>query len=155
MYGSGNGIDMYKRTNVTTADPVKLVLMCYDGAIRNLKIAREKYASKEYEAKAKAVQKVQDTLSLLIQSLDFEKGGAIAERLNSIYGYMTRRIIEGDLKRDMEAFDEVISMLEELASGWAAISSSPRQGHFSEADHARKEEQIQPEGTGRMIAGAY
>jgi flagellar protein FliS len=124
MYGNGSGIDMYKRTNVTTADPLSLVLMCYDGAIRNLKIARERHVSQDYEAKAKAVQKVQDALSLLIQSLDFEKGGEIASRLNSLYTYMARRIVEGDLQRDVKAFDEVISMLEELESGWKEIDSA-------------------------------
>ncbi|MBN2397370.1 MAG: flagellar export chaperone FliS [Deltaproteobacteria bacterium] len=142
MYGSGSGIDMYKRANVTTADPLRLVLMCYEGAIRNLRIAREKDASKDYEAKAKALQKVQDALSLLTQSLDFEKGGAIAGRLNSLYVYMARRIVEGDLQRDVTAFDEVTSMLEELESGWKEIDSARRDPSCHREERAN-------------IAGAY
>ncbi len=35
MYGKGS--QNYRATNVTTADPKKLVLMCYEGAIDNLK----------------------------------------------------------------------------------------------------------------------
>jgi len=85
---------------------------CYEGAIGSLKTAREKYISKEYEVKAKAVQKTQNIISELALALDFEKGGEIARNLDSLYNYMLRRIIEGDVKGDMKAFDEVILMLE-------------------------------------------
>jgi len=105
---NGNGINAYKQTNVTTADPGRLVLMCYEGAIGSLKTAREKYISGEYEAKAGAVQKVVSIISVLMQALDFEKGGEVARNLEALYNYMVRRITEGDVKGDMKAFDEVI-----------------------------------------------
>lgn len=122
MYKGVNGINAYKQTNVTTADPRKLILMCYEGAIRNLKTAREKYSTGEFEAKGKAVQKVYDILALLMQSLDFEKGKTIAAGLDSLYSYMMRRVMEGDLQKNMEAFDEVIGMLEDLESAWREIT---------------------------------
>lgn len=37
MYGNGSGINAYRQINVTTADPKRLVLMCYEGAIGSLK----------------------------------------------------------------------------------------------------------------------
>ena len=143
------GIGMYKKANVTTADPLRLVLMCYEGAISNMKIAREKVISKEHEAKAKAIQKVQDILATLIQSLDFERGGSIAANLNSLYAYMMRRITEGDLKKDIGAFDEVTAMLEELESGWREISM-PSSGNRS----ITAEQKGENERAG-MAAGAY
>ena len=88
-----NGFDAYRQTNVLTADPKKLVIMCYEGAITNLRVARERYLSGEYEAKAKAVQKAQDIISELMHALDFEEGGQIARNLEALYNYMTRRIL--------------------------------------------------------------
>ncbi|MCJ7618399.1 MAG: flagellar export chaperone FliS [Desulfobacterales bacterium] len=126
----GNGIDAYRKTNVTTADPKRLVLMCYEGAISNLKIAREKYASKEYEAKAKAVQKAQDIITLLMQSLDFEGGGKIAVSLEALYNYMLRRLIDGDVKKDTKIIDEVIYLLEELESAWKEIFRTSENSSF-------------------------
>jgi flagellar protein FliS len=125
-----NGIDAYRQTNVTTADPKRLVLMCYEGAIINLKIAREKYASDEYEAKAKAVQKAQDILTLLLQSLDFEKGEKIAVSLEALYNYMLRRVVEGDIKKDTKNIDEVIYLLEELESAWKEIFRTSENAGF-------------------------
>ena len=148
-----NGINAYKQTNITTADPLKLVLMCYEKAISNLKTAREKYAAEEYEPKAKALQTVQDILSLLMQSLDFEKGGEIADNLNSLYAYMQRRITEGDLQKDLQAFDEVAGMLEELESGWEEISSAPRRDPAAESDPLWNVEKGKAEKA--TIAGAY
>ena len=123
MYKGLNGINAYKQTNVTTADPKKLILMCYEGAISNLKIARAKYSTGDFEAKGTAIQKTYDILTLLTQSLDFEKGKTIATALNSLYSYMMRRIMEGDLQRNLEAFDEVIGMLEDLESAWKEITT--------------------------------
>jgi len=128
MYG--NGINAYKQTSVVTADPGRLVLMCYEGAIGSLKIAREKYISKEYEAKAEAVQKAQTIISELMQALDFKKGGEVAGNLEALYNYMLRRITEGDIKGDMKVFDEVILMLGELESAWKEISRIPEKSGF-------------------------
>ena len=147
MYGTRNGIDMYRRTHITTADPLKLVVMCYEGAVKNMKTAREKHLSGEFEAKGKAILKVHDILGLLMQSLDFEKGGEVARNLNDLYIYMQRRITEGDLKRDLKAFDEVISMLEELASAWKG-NDSARPTHDTNSEPARPREE------GVRIAGA-
>lgn len=130
MYRNGSGINAYKQINVTTADPKKLVLMCYEGAITSLKTAKEKYISGEYELKGNAVQKTQDILSLLMNSLNFERGGDIAKNLESLYNYMLRRIVEGDIKNDVKAFDEVILMLEELESAWKEISYAPENFRF-------------------------
>jgi flagellar protein FliS len=126
---NGNGIDAYRQTNVTTADPGRLVLMCYEGAIGSLKTARENYISGEYEAKAETVQKAQNIISELALALDFEKGGEMARNLDSLYNYMLRRIIEGDVKGDVKAFDEVILILGQLESAWKEIfhaSEGPR-----------------------------
>ncbi len=128
MYGkrNGKGVGAYKETNVITADPKRLVILCYEGAISSLKIARAKYLTREYEAKGLAVQKAQDIISQLIEALDFEKGGEIAKNLNALYKYMQRRIAEGDLKRDLNVFDEVIRLLEDLLSAWQeAFYGSP------------------------------
>lgn len=116
-----NGVDAYRQTNVMTADARKLVIICYEGAITNLKLAKEKYLSGEYETKAKALQKVVDVIDELSCALDFEKGGQIAQNLRALYNYMRRRILEGDVNRDVEALDEVSSMLKELKDAWEEI----------------------------------
>ncbi|MBW2343008.1 MAG: flagellar export chaperone FliS [Deltaproteobacteria bacterium] len=101
-----NGFQSYRKTNVITADPKRLVLMCYEDV------------DKDYEGKATVIKKAQDIINELMCSLDFEKGGSIAGNLESLYNYMTRRIIYADVNRDVGAIDEVIGMFNELKSAW-------------------------------------
>jgi flagellar protein FliS len=125
---NGNGINAYRQSNVITADPKKLVILCYETIIINLKMARESYVSKDYETKAQCIQKAQDIICELTNALDFEKGGEVARNLYALYGFFTRHILEADLKKDIDAFAEDIKMLEELKSAWQEIfygSSKP------------------------------
>ena len=113
-----NGFQSYRKTNVITADPKRLVLMCYEGVIENLEIAKNRYADKDYEGKALVIKKAQDIINELMCSLDFEKGGSIAGNLESLYNYMIRRIIHADVNSDINAIEEVIGILNELKSAW-------------------------------------
>ena len=119
MYGSG--IDAYHETNIITADPMRLVILCYEGAIDSLKRAKERFIAKDFEGKAKAITKAHDIINELMQALDFERGGDVAKSLDAMYNYMLRRILEGDLKKDLSKLDETICMLEELKSAWEEI----------------------------------
>ena len=121
-----NGTNIYQQVNVSTADPVKLVIMCYDGAISSLRLAREHYEARDYEAKAKALQKACDIIGELEAALDLDRGGEVAANLKNLYQYILRRLVEGDLKRDLAPFDESIGILEELASAWREIARGPR-----------------------------
>ena len=116
-----NGFRAYRKTTVITADPGKLVLMCYGGAIDQLKIAKMKYQEKDYEAKCKALKKAMDLIDELLCSLDFEKGSDISRHLQAIYHYMTMRILQADVNRDIDGIDEVIGLLTELLSAWREI----------------------------------
>jgi flagellar protein FliS len=120
-----NGIQSYRKTDVSTSDPVKLVIMCYEGAIDSLKLAKEKIKEKDYEKKAKAIIKAKDFIGELLCSLDFEKGGEIANNLSSLYSYMLKRILHGDVNKDTGAINEVIGMLNELLSTWREVASKP------------------------------
>ena len=119
-----NGGGAYQRAAVITADPKKLVLMCYEGAIRNLKIAKAKYVSRDYEEKARALIKAQAFICELNSALDFKKGGEVASNLHALYNYMAHHLMEADLKRDLKTIDHIIWMLVELKSAWEEILTS-------------------------------
>ncbi len=120
MYRSAK--ETYQESQFFTASPAKLVLICYEGAISNLKVAKNAYAEKDYQSKAKALQKAFDILYELNASLDLQRGGDIATHLRALYIYLIRSLTEGDLKRDLTAFDRAIAMLEDLASSWREIA---------------------------------
>lgn len=129
------GVGAYQQVSFLTADPKKLILICYRQAILNLKAAREHYLAKEYEAKAKSLQKALDFISELNNSLNLEKGGSIARNLDSLYKFMTRGILEADIKRDVSMIGSIIGMLEELESAWEEICSPKEKATAIPAPH--------------------
>lgn len=115
------GARSYRSTRVVTSDPGRLVIMCYEGAINQLKIAKRKDAGEEFEVRAEAIKKAEDIINELACSLNFEKGGIIARNLGSLYNYMTRRILQADANRKINILDEIIGMLAELKSAWEEV----------------------------------
>jgi flagellar protein FliS len=139
------GIQAYHKTNITTADPKKLVLMCYEGAIESLKIGRQKLIEKDFEGKGKSLEKAQNFINELQFSLNYEKGGSIARNLYSLYNYILRRIMHADLNRDTEAIDEVIGILNGLKSAWEEIFRNKEKKVQPEAVQFDKERRPQAE----------
>ena len=119
------GIQSYRKVNVTTSNSGQLILMCYEGVIDNLKIAKHKYIENDYEGKCKAINKALDIIAELKSSLDFKKGGSTAKSLDAVYSLMTGKILQADIDRDLPGIDNVIGMLSELLSAWKELLTKP------------------------------
>jgi flagellar protein FliS len=126
----GRMLNQYQKTKVKTAGKMDMVILCYEKTIQFLVQARNAYEDGEFEKKAKAFKKAMDIIEELNGSLDFEKGGQIAKNLDAIYNYLQRRLLEGDVNKDLTAFDEAIRIMGELKEAWEAIGSesTDRQG---------------------------
>ena len=116
-------LGQYKRLNVETAGKLDLVLMCYEKAIELLRQARNCCEEGQYERKARKLQKTVDIVQQLQGCLNYEKGGQIANNLSALYTYVTRRILEGDIRKDLKALDEATRILSELKDAWQEIAS--------------------------------
>ncbi|MCX8117538.1 MAG: flagellar export chaperone FliS [Desulfobacterota bacterium] len=114
----GIGYQAYERSKLLTSDPKRLVLLCYEEAVRSLEEARARYLCEDYEAKARAVQKALDLLNHLREALDFEKGGEIARNLDRLYGFMIAHLLKSDQRKDVKGIDQVSKMLQELKWAW-------------------------------------
>jgi len=81
------GLNAYKTAKVKTASQGALILMLYDEAIRQIKIATDliKEKSRALDKVHNALVKAQDIVTELMVGLDFEKGQDIAKNLFNIY----------------------------------------------------------------------
>jgi flagellar secretion chaperone FliS len=126
---AGRAINAYVKTGVETgiadADPHRLVLMLFEGALAAIAQARLKLSDGDVAARGKAISKaisiIQDGLR---NSLDVQKGGELAQRLSSLYEYVTMRLLDANLHAKQEALDEAAHLISELHAGWAAIAPS-------------------------------
>lgn len=111
-------IESYKDTEISTANQGKLIIMLYEGALRFLKIANDNMSHKTYDVVNTNIIKAQDIVTELMLSLNMETGGEIAQNLFSIYAYLKKRLIEGNISKDPAILNEVVKHLEDLKTAW-------------------------------------
>ena len=112
----------YKRLNIETAGKLDLILMCYEKTIEMLRQGKAYLEETEYEKKARKLQKALDIIYHLQGCLNFEQGGQIARNLDSLYNYAIRRLLDGDVKKEVGAYDEVIGIFSELKEAWEGVA---------------------------------
>jgi flagellar protein FliS len=116
----------YQNTDIETADRGRLILMIYDHCIKWCKVAQESINNGKIEQRVKAIFKVQDGLTELQCSLDFEKGGEIAKNLFNLYDFYGRHLMEGNMKNSAKHIAEVQQMMETLRGAWGECIQNVR-----------------------------
>jgi flagellar protein FliS len=123
MYGGVNGHERYLETAVETASPARLIVMLYDGAIRFINEAAYAMQQRDYETQNTKLQRAQKILAELISSLDFDKGGEIAENLFRLYTYMYNQLVEANINDSCDRLEHVVHLLSELREAWDTIAT--------------------------------
>lgn len=107
---------------VTAADPHKLILMLFEGAIVAVHAARTQMLRQDYAGKGQSISKAIAIIDQgLALALDVEAGGEIARNLAALYEYMSNRLLLANLKNETAGIDEVGRLLSELKSAWEGI----------------------------------
>jgi len=128
MFGNARkAISAYQKVGVDAAievaDPHRLILLLFSGAQAAIGNARAAMQQQQIAAKGEAISKAIDIIGNGLKvSLDLEKGGEIAERLDALYDYLVLRLLRANLNNDLRALEEVAGLLEEIHSAWREIS---------------------------------
>jgi flagellar protein FliS len=122
-------------TGVAAANPHRLILMLYEGALEAINRAEIEMRAGNIAEKgrliSKAIQIIGDGLAA---SLDPTKGGEIAVQLQQLYDYMCRRLLLASMRNEPAGLVEVVKLLTELKSAWEAISDQPLPGAVANAE---------------------
>ena len=131
MFGSRHtGVHAYANvgmeTGVVAASPHKLIVMLFDGALVALNAALSGMRSGNIAEKGKSISKAILIIdSGLRAALDKKAGGEIAEGLDSLYEYMSGRLVTANVTNDPAILEEVQRLLIELRDAWNAIADTP------------------------------
>ena len=113
--------DVKVTTGVAGADSVQLIQMLFDGLIESLSTARGHMERGAITEKSKALARAGRIVVGLQGALDFEKGGDIARNLNDLYAYVTRRLFHVNANNDLEALQEVQTLMNEIRMAWPQV----------------------------------
>jgi flagellar protein FliS len=117
-------------TGVETADPHKLILMLFEGALLAVASAslhmKRNGGAEDVARKGEAISRAINIITNgLKASLDQTAGGDLAAKLGALYDYMSTRLLFANQHNQPAILDEVSHLLAELKDAWEQIGSKP------------------------------
>lgn len=121
-----SGIQAYAQVGVESAvlsaSPHQLVVLLFDGALSAMKKAAILIEQGDIPGKGQAISKAINIISNGLQSgLNHEVGSDLVANLDSLYDYMIRRLLQANLNNDLNAINEVVELLNNIAEAWKEI----------------------------------
>jgi flagellar protein FliS len=114
----------YKEQSILTATPGQLVVMLYDGCLRFLNQAAYAMRDGDTAVAGNRLSRAEAIIDELLTTLDLEQGGVIASRLQGIYVFCNRHLLEARSQRDPEMIDKVAELLGELRESWVQVAAT-------------------------------
>jgi flagellar protein FliS len=115
----------YRDSAVLTASPEQLVVMLYDGAARFLRQAQVAMGEGAWLHSFEKLGRGEAILDELLATLNMDTG-EIAERLQAIYVFCKRTLIEARIERSAEKIGQVIGLITDLRGAWATLAEQAK-----------------------------
>lgn len=148
------GYQTYARTDIQTSDPRAVVVLLYEGSIKFLNRAVASAKADKRMEMSEYILKTQKIIHYLLNALDFDDGGDVAENLYNLYSYMRDRLNQANLTCDVEKIEEVIELFKPLLEAWREIAKDPIAQEALEKRAAKMASQPKESRTSRSDSGA-
>lgn len=127
-YNSQEALKQYRQlgleTQINNATPHRLIQLLMGGALDRLNGAKAAIDRGDSATKGVLIGKAMGIISGLRSSLNMDiENSDLPERLDSLYDYMGRRLLEASSHNKAEVVAEVIELMETIKSGWDGIES--------------------------------
>lgn len=113
-----NVLASYVDNEILTAEPEKLVLLMYQGAIKFIRQARLAISEMRVEDAHNTILRAYAIVAELMATLDKERGGDIAANLERSYDFILNHLKQADVTKDDRILSEVENLLVPLADTW-------------------------------------
>jgi flagellar secretion chaperone FliS len=133
----------YRHNEVTTSSQEKLIIMMYEGALKFTTLALEGIDTKDLAKKGIYINKTHDIINELSCALDMEKGGEVAQKLESLYQFILHQLTLANIKSDPKALESIVKVLTPLMEAWkelldSKVNNQTDNGQKNGATHSHK-----------------
>ncbi|MBS1792368.1 MAG: flagellar export chaperone FliS [Acidobacteria bacterium] len=122
MYAQPKALASYGRIANSETNPLKQIVMLYDGAIKFLNLTAVDIETGDLVAKAEHSSRALDIVHYLQSILDFEKGGPVAESLDKLYRSITVLILRASAELDPALMRRAAELLVPVRDAWETNS---------------------------------
>lgn len=112
-----NGYNVYKNNTVNYASKEQLLLMLVDGAVKYAKRAELAIEKKDVKTAHDNLIRTQDIFTELMVTLN-QDAGLWAKQLYKVYDFIKEKLVEANLKKDINVLREVLPLIENVKDLW-------------------------------------
>jgi flagellar protein FliS len=114
-----NAYAQYNNNKVMTASPAELTLMLYEGAIKFCNVAEKAIEENDVQKAHTNIIKAQRIIDYLRQTLDMKY--PVAQDFENIYSYLGTRLVQANMKKDVDILKEVNEHLHSVRDTWKEV----------------------------------
>jgi flagellar protein FliS len=118
MYGQPRALASYGRIANSETNPLKQIVMLYDGAIKFLNLTAADIEASDLVAKAEHSNRALDIINYLQSILDFEKGGSVAEGFDRLYRSIIVLVLRASAELDASLMRRAAELLVPVRDAW-------------------------------------
>lgn len=112
----------YYEQKILNSEPIELVRLVYQTATASVREAREHLRNKRTRERSTAIMRAYAAIAELISSLRPEVAPELCGRLQGLYAYMERRLLDANMQQADEPLLEVLGLLTTLAEAWEGVA---------------------------------
>ena len=133
-----SAVEQYNRVGVSSgvesADPHQLIQMLMNGALEKIAIAKGHMERNDISQKGGNISWAISIIDGLRASLNVDDGGEIAQNLDDLYDYMTRRLARANIENNPDLLDEVSSLVRSVKGAWDQMPESSSNSNVTTAN---------------------
>lgn len=97
----------------------ELVTMLFEGFLERVQLTKLAIQQRDIGLKVKHLDKAIQILTEGLRThLDTKSGGELAQNLDALYHYCSLRLIDANVRNDLDALAEVHDLIEPIAAAW-------------------------------------
>jgi len=110
------------KSEVESASPHRLIQLMMERVLAKIAMARGYIDRENVSKKGAAIGSAISIIDGLRVSLNHKTDASLASNFDALYDYMTRRLLEANLRNDPEILIEVSDLMREIKEAWDAIA---------------------------------
>ena len=140
----------YYEQKIVSSDPIELVRLVYQRAISSVGEAREHLRCKRIAERSVAIMRAYAAIHQLLAALQPDVAPELCARLQGLYLYIQRRLLDANMQQADPPLAEVLSLLATLAEAWSGVAAELASKGACSHEQEHEKERWSPPGPKEM-----
>jgi flagellar protein FliS len=138
-------LSSYQKNQISGMSQKDLIVLLYSGAVNFLKQAQNFLKEEKSAEFSDSIERAHRIIYHLYTTLDFDRGGEIAERLGALYTFIIGQLYIVNSTKNEKIISDLLIIINDLKEGWQGLNPEG-------AEKAKARGSIMPAGNQTVVS---